>query len=421
METIHNKIQTDVNYSGETRQAHSPLTAVHLKWKPDWCLLAATFCLMLVGIMFIISARIGSDTTLSWYQTNAFRQGIWYFIGSVMMICVCLVDYKILSRFSLLAYWIVIGMLLLVLIPHIGSLRFGARRWFDLWFFQFQPSEFAKLAYIFALAHFLERPLVELRVYNVFLKGLGMMALPFCLIMLEPDLGSALVFIPTGFIMMYAGGVPVKYLTKVGGLVLIFISLFIVDIVYAPENWRLPLEDYQRRRLLVYFNQDYVQKDTPPAERQRLEQLQRTDSYNIEQALISVGSGGFWGKGWCKGTQTSLGFLPRSIAHNDFIFSVIAEETGFIGSALVISLYGIVFFAGIRIASQARERLGRLIAAGIVTLLFSHVMINIGMNIRLVPVTGIPLPLLSYGGSSVICSLLEIGILQNIYIYKKTY
>ena len=137
--------------------------------------------------------------------------------------------------------------------------------------------------------------------------------------------------------------------------------------------------------------------------------------------MISVGSGGFWGKGWCKGTQTSLGFLPRSIAHNDFIFSVIAEETGFIGSALVISLYGIVFFAGIRIASQARERLGRLIAAGIVTLLFSHVMINIGMNIRLVPVTGIPLPLLSYGGSSVICSLLEIGILQNIYIYKKTY
>ena len=127
------------------------------------------------------------------------------------------------------------------------------------------------------------------------------------------------------------------------------------------------------------------------------------------------------GKGWRQGTQNALGYLPRAVAHNDFIFSVIAEEKGFAGSVLVLTLYGIVLFTGIRIAGQARDRLGRLLAVGVVTLLFSHVFINIGMNIRIMPVTGVPLPLLSYGGSSVLGSLIAIGLLQNIYIYRKAY
>jgi rod shape determining protein RodA len=152
-----------------------------------------------------------------------------------------------------------------------------------------------------------------------------------------------------------------------------------------------------------------------------MREVQRQKSYQIEQALISVGSGGFTGKGWRQGTQNALGFLPRGAAHNDFIFSVIAEEKGFLGSVTVLVLYTVVLFGGIKIAGQARDRLGKLLAVGIVTLLFSHVFINIGMNIRLMPVTGIPLPLLSYGGSSVLCSLIAIGILQNIYIYRRTY
>ena len=141
----------------------------------------------------------------------------------------------------------------------------------------------------------------------------------------------------------------------------------------------------------------------------------------MKQALISVGSGGLTGKGWRKGDQTALSFLPRGAAHNDFIFSVIAEEKGFVGSMIVLTLYGIVLFTGLRIAGQARDRLGKLLAVGVVTLIFSHVFINIGMNISIVPVTGIPLPLLSYGGSSVMGSLIAIGILQNVYIYRKTY
>src|SRR6059036_3214901 len=146
---------------------------------------------------------------------------------------------------------------------------------------------------------------------------------------------------------------------------------------------------------------------------------QSEKSYQVRQALISVGSGGLTGKGWHKGNQTALGFLPPGAAHNDFIFSVIAEEKGFVGSIAVLTLYGLILFTGLRIAGQARDRLGKLLAVGVVTLLFSHVFINIGMNIRIVPVTGIPLPLLSYGGSSVLSSLIAIGLMQNVYIHRR--
>ncbi len=417
------EINAELNlHPSKKETSERPLIAtVRPEFRFDWLLLAATICLMIIGILSIVSARSGAETDVSWYHSYGFRQGIWYLLGSAMAAGICILDYKIFCRFSLFAYWIAIAMLVLVLIPHIGSLRFGARRWFDLGLFQFQPSEFAKLAYIFAMAHFLERPKDELRMYNVFLKTLGMMILPFLLVLAEPDLGSSLAFVSTGLVMMYMAGVPLRYMKRVVGVGFLLVTLLFVDVVFAPEGWRLPLEDYQRRRLLVYFSQSYVSQDTPPEERKRLEQMQRTDSYNIDQALISVGSGGLKGKGWMQGTQTSLGFLPRPVAHNDFIFSVIAEEGGFLGSTLVIGLYGVIFFAGIRTASQARERLGRLLAVGVVALLFTHVMINIGMNIRLIPVTGIPLPLLSYGGSSVICTLLALGILQNVYLYRKNY
>ena len=158
-----------------------------------------------------------------------------------------------------------------------------------------------------------------------------------------------------------------------------------------------------------------------PAERAEARRAQRNYSYNVDQAMISVGSGGVFGKGWCKGTQNALGYLPRAVAHNDFIFSVIAEEKGFMGSVVVITLYSMVLFTGIRIAGQTRDRLGKLLAVGVVAMWFSHVFINIGMNIRLMPVTGVPLPLLSYGGSSVICSLIAAGILQNVYMYRRSY
>jgi rod shape determining protein RodA len=248
------------------------------------------------------------------------------------------------------------------------------------------------------------------------------MALPFLLIMKEPDLGSALVLLPAGLVMMFVAGTPRKYLLRLGIVVGILGALFLVDVLFAPPNWRIKLEDYQRRRLLVYFG---IQPTPGPgASKAALEEARRRqfdDSHNIRQALISVGSGGLTGKGYRQGTQNALGYLPRAVAHNDFIFSVIAEEKGFLGSVTVLMLYGVVLFTGIRIAGQARDRLGKIMAIGVVMIFFSHVFINIGMNIRLMPVTGVPLPLLSYGGSSVLTSLIAIGLLQNIHIYRKTY
>jgi rod shape determining protein RodA len=238
----------------------------------------------------------------------------------------------------------------------------------------------------------------------------------------EPDLGSALVLLPTGLAMLFAAGTPRRFLARLFGGVGILAALFLVDVLFAPPNWQIKLEDYQRRRLLVYFSKDYTPSShASKMEVDRLRKQQFDDSHNMRQALISVGSGGLAGKGWRQGTQNALGYLPRKVAHNDFIFSVIAEEEGFVGSVIVITLYSVVLFTGIRIAGQARDRLGRVLAVGVVTLLFSHVFINIGMNVRIMPVTGVPLPLLSYGGSSVLGSLIAMGMLQNVYLYRKAY
>jgi len=380
----------------------------------EWSLAVGLLGLMIMGAVSIYSATMGSASTTA-------KQIIWYVVGLGAAGIFCVIPYHTLARWALLAYWITISLLVAVLVHGIGAYKFGARRWIDFGFFQFQPSEFAKLAFIFVQAHFLSRPLEELRMPQIFAKSLALTVLPFLLILKEPDLGSALVLLPVGLVMMFVAGVPLKFLLRVVGGVGILIALLLVDILFAPHNCQIKLEDYQRHRLLVYFGRDFAPRDATLPERKKWRELQQQKSYHVEQALISVGSGGFAGKGWRQGTQNALGYLPRAVAHNDFIFSVIAEENGFVGSVIVLTLYLMVLFSGIKIAGQARDRLGKLLAIGVVVLLFSHVFINIGMNIRLMPVTGIPLPLLSYGGSSVLCSLIAAGILQNVYLYRRSY
>jgi rod shape determining protein RodA len=407
------------------------------KSRVDRPLLIGLVGLMLFGLAFVYSATMVNEPAGVWDQYRElrfgafcewllgqlfFRQLIWYGLGIGGALVVCLIDYRSLARWAMVAYWGCILLLIAVLLPFIGSIRFGARRWIDLGFFQFQPSEFAKLAFIVAMAHFLSRPADELRKPHIFWKATGMMALPFLLIMKEPDLGSALVLVPVWIVMLLVSGVPHHFLVRLLALVGILAALFLVDVLFAPPNWQVKLQDYQKRRLLVYFGVDYV----PPsgaskADIERLKRQQFDDSHNVRQALISVGSGGLTGKGWRQGTQNALGYLPRAVAHNDFIFSVIAEESGFVGSVMVLTLYAAVLFTGIRIAGRARDRLGKLLAVGVVALLFSHVFINIGMNIRLMPVTGVPLPLLSYGGSSVLVSLIAMGLLHSVHTYRRTY
>jgi rod shape determining protein RodA len=389
--------------------------------------LVALAGLMLIGTAFVYSATMANPAmaALPWYDQAWLRQLVWYALGIGAGAGLCLLDYHTLTRWSFVAYWATIFFLVIVLVPHIGSMRFGARRWIDLGPFQFQPSEFAKLAFILATAHFLSRPPDELRLPGNFWKGMGLLLLPFALILKEPDLGSALVLLPTGLVMMFVAGTPKSYLLKLVGVVGLLAALFLVDVLFVPPGWwQISMEPYQRDRLLVYFGRnytDFASSNATSAELQRLRQQQLDDEYNVRQSLISVGSGGLTGKGWRQGTQNALGYLPRAVAHNDFIFSVIAEEEGFVGSVIVLALYAVVLFTGLRIAGQARDRLGRLVAVGVVTLIFSHVFINIGMNIRIMPVTGVPLPLLSYGGSSVLGSLIAVGLMQNVHIHRKGY
>jgi rod shape determining protein RodA len=356
----------------------------------DWAMAVAVLGLMLIGPAFILSATLNQPSM----QQAYWHQAVWYVLGFVAAAAACYFEYGSLARWSAVFYWGSIVLLIAVLFA--GSSHHGGRRWI----IGLQPSEFAKIGFILWLAHYLSRPKEELRQFRVFLAILGYTLLPFILVLKEPDMGSALVFLSISLAMMFVAGVPNRMLAAlVGGLGTLAV-LGVVLILYAPPKFKI-MESYQSGRLLEYFG--------------------RKKSYNVEQALVSIGSGGLTGKGWKQGTQHALGFLPKAGAHNDFIFSVIAEEEGFIGSVVVLTLYTVLLFSGIKIASQARDRLGQLMAIGVVTLLFSHVFINIGMNIRLMPVTGIPLPLLSYGGSSVIGSLIAIGILHNVHMYRRYY
>ena len=390
-------------------------------------LLAPLAGLMAFGLTFVLSATQVNElfSGAVWYKQPFNKMIVFYMIGMGLATVLCLKDYHQLARYAFVGYWSCIVMLVCVLIPGIGAVRNGARRWFDLGIIDFQPSELAKIAFVLAMAQFLSRPRNELNNSDTLLKAIGLTALPFGLILSEPDLGSSLMLLPPALVMLYVAGAPARFLKKLVGGVACFIAASLLYVFFVPQTWKpIQLPDYQKRRLMVYFGVDYqtqyAKPNATPAELRRVSAMQRRDSYNVAQAMISVGSGGLSGKGWAQGIQNAHGYLPRGVSHNDFIFSVIAEESGFIGSALVVILYTTVFISGIRVAGQARDRLGRLLAVGVVVMLFGHVFVNIGMNIRLVPVTGVPLPLLSYGGTSIVCSLLTLGLLQNIQLHQRS-
>src|SRR5262245_11122986 len=318
-----------------------PRSANERQSRIDWLMLWALFGLMVVGVFFVYSATMANESAalIPWYNQPWVRQMIWYSVGLAAMAGICMIDYRILARWSLVAYWGVILLLIIVLIPGVGADRFGARRWLDLGPFQLQPSEFVKLAFILGMGNFLSRPPDELRSVRLFWQALGMVVLPFLLVMKEPDLGSALILLPVSLTMMYVAGVPPRYINTLIGASSVLVGLILVDVLLAPPQWQIKLEDYQKRRLLVYFGLDGIPRDASPQQRAEARRQQRNYSYNVDQALISVGSGGWTGKGWRQGTQNALGYLPRAVAHNDFIFSVIAEEKGFMGSATVVALY----------------------------------------------------------------------------------
>ena len=311
----------------------------------DKLLLFALGGLMLFGIAFVLSATRANENyaDISLWRQPVFKQIVFYTLGLGAAALLCLRDYHTLARYAFVGYWICIAMLVVVLIPGLGAERYGARRWFDLGIAQFQPSELAKIAFLLAMAQFLSRPREELQQRTVLFKAMGLAALPFGLVLLEPDLGSSLMILPAALAMLYVAGAPAGFLKRLVGGVACFILFALAYVFFVPQAWKpVSLPDYQKRRLMVYFGVDYTQQYAKPnatrAELQRIKAMQRRDSYNVAQAMISVGSGGVAGKGWGIGIQNAHGYLPRGVSHNDFIFSVIAEESGFVGSALVIGV-----------------------------------------------------------------------------------
>jgi rod shape determining protein RodA len=368
----------------------------------DWLLFAVMVLLAVTSVLFIYSASYhGPGQPIKDFYR---MQIVWFGCGLLIYLAVSLVDYRLICQWATVWYVIALGLLVLVLVA--GYKVYGARRWLGIGRFGIQPAEIAKLATLLAISYYLfHHPRESRRQWESVAGALAMTAAPLVLIMLEPDLGSALVLIPICFGLMFVAGVRVKRLA-VAAILGIAVAGIGLPIMWKLKENKTGVRNYQRDRLTVFFHRDY---DPTGA------------GWNMKQSLIAVGSGGLTGKGYLQGTQNLLGYLPRSVTPNDFLFSVIAEEEGFIGGFLILLLYAVLLFSGLRIAANARDRLGMLLATGIVVMLFFHVFINVGMTIGLMPITGLPLPLLSYGGSFVLASMTALGLLQNVWIHRRIY
>jgi rod shape determining protein RodA len=380
---------------------------------------ACILLLGLIGVFFIYSAQMARDGS-QWKS-----QLVYLGLGSLIYLGTALLDYRIWLRYAHWVYLAGLILLVLVLIPGIGTTHgMGARRWIDVGV-AFQPSEFAKIAVLFITASILTGSKLGSVAdsLQVLLKLALAVGIPMLLIILEPDLGSALAIAPMVFAMLFVSNLSMRFFTGALGIFALVVGVVALDVWrysnYMEENnlsfsrdrgayekhSLLPLKDYQRNRIL-----DFAQPE-------KIDPM--GIGWNSRQSLISVGSGGLAGKGWTEGTQAKLGYLPPAVAHNDFIFSVIAEEKGFLGSITVVGLLGVVLWNGLRIAGLARDRFGALLALGVTVLMAVHVFVNIAMTIGLMPVKGIPLPFISYGGTFVLsCCLLQ-GLVQSVYRFRR--
>ena len=373
------------------------------------------------GVAFIYSAQLPVQGH-SWIM-----QLLWLTLGAGIYITVSLIDYQFWLGVAHWVYAACLVPLVLVLIPGIGTQVYGSQRWIRLGAFQFEPSDTAIIAVLLITASLLVRS--EIGSVKQSLGVLGKLALavgvPMLLILRQPDLKSAIVLPPMVFSMLYVSRLSGRFFAGALAAFLILTGLIAWDTwrymdfmesrgysfqadrgLYEKHSW-LPLHDYQRNRILSFVDPDKIDP--------------MGIGWNQRQSLISVGSGGLSGKGWTEGTQARLGYLPRAVAHNDFIFSVIAEEKGFLGSITVLSLFGLLLFNGIRIAGLSKDRFGTLLALGVTVLFMVHVFVNIAMTIGLVPITGIPLPFISYGGTFVLsCCLLQ-GLVQSVYRFRKDF
>ncbi|MCX6900364.1 MAG: rod shape-determining protein RodA [Verrucomicrobia bacterium] len=383
----------------------------------SWLSLLTMLALVGAGVFAIYSATYrGEDVANAPFWK---LQAIWIGVGLIGFTAAVAIDYRQIGKWTWVLYSICVLLLIVVLVA--GTERYGARSWLGIRGLGIQPSEFAKIGLAFALAYYLSDPERDARSFKTLAVCLAMLGGTVGLILLEPDLGSAAVLLPMAAAMMFVAGIPLRYYFGALLAAAIFGAVLYTNLLgYHAESQKLRQSSpdkatYTQR--LIELNRQYILK---PYQWERILVFLNPErdpygwGWNLRQSQIAVGSGGVTGKGWLQGTQNVLGFLPRQVAPNDFIFSVIAEEGGFIACGLVLIGYAVLLLNGLWTALAARDRLGRLLATGITIVLFCHVFVNIGMTIGLVPITGLPLPLLSYGGSFVLSTMIALGILQNI-------
>ncbi len=421
----------------------------------DFILLSATLALTVIGVLFIYSSNITSTGLV--FSNEYIKQLIWALSGSILLVLFAYFSYTRLRNLSVYIYGFTI--LLLLITALIGKEVNGARSWLGMGDYGVQPSEFAKLALILFLAVYLRGVGNGVRELPRFVLGLGIALLPMGLILLQPDMGTALVFLPIFLVMVFMAGARLRHIffLLAAGVLVVVISvlpsferlilereltllnlisnlnllkylLIAVLFIALLAGWGyfrfkrgyfywilytaailltgvlgslaagVVLRDYQIMRLIIFIN--------PRVDPQGA-------GWNIIQSVTAVGSGGFWGKGFLQGTQSHYRFLPQQ--STDFIFSILAEEWGFIGGMVVFMLFLVILIRGIRIAYTARGSYALYVGSGIVAMIFFHVMVNIGMAMGIMPITGIPLFFLSYGGSSLWTAMIGVGILLNIY------
>ena len=351
----------------------------------DKLLFFTPIAIFLLGILSIYSASFKSHQAFD--ETLAVKQMLWMGVGALLVLLIVRVDYFKLQDIAWPLYFLSLFLLLAVLLT---PARLGAHRWFRIGGFNFQPSELAKLSVILVLSQFFANNRVEFISRQKMLIPFLAVAAPFLLILKEPDLGTGLIIFPVLFTMLYLWGFRTKHI----------LILSVTAVLVSPVFFFL-LKDYQKSRLLVFINPNV---DPLGA------------GYTIIQSKIAIGSGGLLGKGFLSGTQNQLNFVPER--HTDFIFAVIAEEGGMIAALALLILFWLIVRRGFVIAGQTPDRFGSQLACGISAMIGFQALINLGMTMGLLPVVGIPLPLVSYGGTSVFITMLFIGILLNIKMHR---
>lgn len=353
----------------------------------DWVLLGLTVLLTCVGLLAIYSTSFKATGVSS--STDAAHQLIFAIVSLAGLFLAARMDYRGWGKLTPIIYIFTIVTLAAVLI--LGKTALGATRWIDLGFFQFQPSEFSKLAVIVVLAKYFSDHYEYMDNARHLLISFAYVLVPMLLVLAQPDLGTALVLGTIWGVMALIARARFIHMAALAAAALAAIPLIV------PH-----LHKYQRDRLATFLN--------PTADPLHT-------GYNVVQSTIAVGSGQVWGRGLAAGSQSQLNFLPSQ--HTDFIFAVLSEKMGFIGSMLVLLLFVALLLRSLLIASRASDRFGMFLAGGIITMLLFHLFINVGMNIGLMPVTGIPLPFISYGGTSLLVSMLAIGLLESVAVRRR--